>query len=194
MARGNERIARPLPVAACMGRHPDRSHEPLRPRSSSSSGWIDFEELDVELKRRIGSDLRRRAHGAICEMGRDLELAFAALLHSLDADVPALDDLTLSDDEVEGDSPFAGAVEHRAVEKKTRVVHAHAIPCLRLRPRSDDDVLSLDAGEHRREIIARRPSGSWLRAARRLRGPLTGNREWHCEHKRNEPATHAPGL
>src|SRR5206468_3128677 len=84
--------------------------------------------LHVEDQRGIGRDHAAGAAGAVAELRRDLQLALAADLHAFHTFVPALDDLSGAERELE-----RLAAVHRAIErllgvgKPAGVVHLHLL-------------------------------------------------------------------
>src|SRR5439155_26283105 len=72
---------------------------------------VDLQQFDVEHQRRVRRDNAAGAPGAIAELGRDHQRAFAADLHPGDALVPAFDDLLLTECEIEGLAAIERAVE-----------------------------------------------------------------------------------
>lgn len=68
---------------------------------------LDLEQLNVENQLRVGRNARE-ALLAICEAGRDGDTALATDRHARDTDIPALDNFTLPELEVERLALFVG--------------------------------------------------------------------------------------
>jgi len=75
------------------------------------------EQLHLELERRAGGNLGRRAALAVGIVGAAEELGLLALVHGRDALVPTLDDRALADLELEVAWPVARRVELGAIRE-----------------------------------------------------------------------------
>lgn len=68
---------------------------------------FDLKDLQVEDQFRVGWDTRKSLL-AVCEMRRDSDTTFSANSHTLDANFPALDDLSLTELESKGFALLVG--------------------------------------------------------------------------------------
>jgi hypothetical protein len=78
---------------------------------------LDLEELNVEDQLRVRRDARE-ALLAVCQLRWDGDTALATDSHASDADVPALDNFTLSEFETKGLSLLVGWTERRSLAIK----------------------------------------------------------------------------
>lgn len=104
-------------------------------------GSADFEELNFEDERLVGSDGSACSTGAVGEVGRDEEFVFRAFLHQLHAFGPAGDDAV--ERELDGFVALVGAVELGAIEERAAIVNEHGVGGHRAfaRAGSEDGVL-----------------------------------------------------
>src|SRR5687768_11961848 len=93
---------------------------------AGSSPSVDAEEVDDEDEGLAAFDDSTGAGSAVAEVGRDRDATATADLHPGDPLVPALDDLTGTQTEVEGLAAIPGRVELATVgPRDTDVVHHH---------------------------------------------------------------------
>src|SRR5439155_1926174 len=106
---------------------------------------VHRQQVDDEHQRLMGLDHAACPARSIRHRGGDRELAPAADLHALDAGIPAGDDLTLSELELERLAAVPGCVELFARgERNADIVDGHLLPLRRLVSGADDEVLDAE--------------------------------------------------
>src|SRR4051794_20285177 len=91
-------------------------------------GWLlDVEQFDLELERGVGRDHAAGAAGAVTQVGRNRQGAFAADLHAGYAFVPAFNHLPTTERERKRLIAIPRAVELGAVRQPARVVDDHGL-------------------------------------------------------------------
>src|SRR5439155_18716853 len=100
--------------------------EPAAPQQfdlMAQRSLFDLQELDFESQFRVRRNIPARSFFSVGELGRNDEFALAADLHADHALIPASDDLSITEDELERLLAIETAIELGAVGEPTRVVH-----------------------------------------------------------------------
>lgn len=111
--------------------------------SSSALRLLDLQKLDIEDERAIRGDTGD-ALASVCKVGGDCETTLTADRHAHDTDVPALDDLALTDLEGERRTLLVG-VEDLAVLELSDIAHANLVAVLDGAASADLSVVNGDA-------------------------------------------------
>jgi hypothetical protein len=97
-----------------------------------SHDLLNLDELGLEDESRVGGDDTADSTAAIGKIGGNSELALLAHLHAEEALIPALDDLAITDSELERVTAVVAGVELLAVGESAPVVDCDGVTALGL--------------------------------------------------------------
>ena len=106
---------------------------------------VDHLALNLECEAGVGRNLWHGALGAVSHLGWDGQLPLASHLHAFDSDVPALDDLSLAQLELEGLALKTSVKLLARLGEGALVIHAHVLAGLGFRTVAYPNVFCDDA-------------------------------------------------